>query len=211
MDYDAGGMYSLHIVNTSTGVVEDTISLGDTVPFGLVAVDDQAYLTGARLHAYAQGIPGAQSLLSPTPLPTLVAGPTAIVSEEDSIVPTGTFAVVWERLGGAAGPLGPAMAPAVERQVAWQTFENGLMHWGTENDFGNHGITVIVYGENNDELAGDLWLLLEDGWKEEDTRYSCPEAGPPLGPERGFGLVWCKWAMPQVGAPIEQEWSQQAS
>jgi hypothetical protein len=113
---------------------------------------------------------------------------------------------VWERLGGAEGPLGRALAPAVEGFSAGQHFERGLMHWGRQDEAGNYEIHVIVYGEGGDPETGDVWRRFEDYWKEGDEEYSCLQATPPLGPRRGFGLVWCKDVRDSVGAPLEEEW-----
>jgi hypothetical protein len=50
-----------------------------------------------------------------------------------------------------------------------------------------------------------------DYWQEGDDPYSCPEATPPLGPRRGFGLVWCQYVRDSLGAPLEEEHNIQAS
>ncbi|TEU17916.1 MAG: hypothetical protein E3J21_07205 [Anaerolineales bacterium] len=141
------------------------------------------------------------TLTSGAPLPPTPPGGAALL--------TGRYAQVWERLGGAEGSLGWGLAPVVEGFYAIQHFEQGLMHWGWQDETGDYEVHVIVYGEGGNTKVGDLWGRFEDYWKEGDVEYPCPQATPPLGPRRGFGLVWCKYVRDSVGAPLEGEWGEQ--
>jgi outer membrane protein assembly factor BamB len=216
-DYDTWANL-LFILDAANGAVLDRVELGD---YGLAAVaGDMLYMQGPTLRAYGPGQAGVAAPTKPalpppppsaTPVPTTTALPPTPAG--GAVIPTGRYGQVWERWGGAGGPLGWGLAPAVEGFYAGQRFERGFMHWGRLDTLGepNYEVQIIVYGEGGNTRAGDLWLPYEDYWKEGDEEYSCPEAKPPLGPKRGFGLLWCKYKeiRDSLGAPLEEEWGEQ--
>ena len=114
------------------------------------------------------------------------------------------YVQVWTWLGGNAGRLGPPLGPAITRQVAWQHFEGGLMHWGGANETAQPQIHVLNSGEVRSQQT---WERFADTWTEGSQPYACAEARPPLGPRRGFGQVWCQ-AQPvraALGQPLTEE------
>lgn len=115
---------------------------------------------------------------------------------------------MWARLGGAEGRLGQPLDPVREGSFAEQHFERGLMHRGRLDRMGEPEpeVQVIVYSEGgSNRQSGDLWGRFIDYWREGEAEYSCSEATPPLGPRRGFGLVWCQYVRASLGAPLEEE------
>lgn len=127
---------------------------------------------------------------------------------------SGRFAGVWQRLGGPGGRLGQPLDPPVEDTFVEQHFERGWMHWGWLDREGEPERTVHVVAyrqEEGNHWSGDLWGRFTDYWQEGDGEHACPEAGPPYGPRRGFGLVWCQYVRGSLGAPLEEEHAVQAA
>ena len=154
--------------------------------------------------------PRPVALPTTTPVPTTPLPPTP---PGGAALPTGRYAQVWERLGGAGGPLGWGLDPAVEGFYAMQRFEHGLMHWGRQDRMGepDYEIHIILYGPGDNRQAGREWYRYVDDWQEGDGEYLCPQAGPPWGPRRGFGKVWCECesCRDHLGVPVEEEWGEQ--
>lgn len=179
-------------------------SVGDRDRDGLLDTEDAC--PDEPGPSLAKGCPEPTPTFTPsaTPTATPTSTPTATPTKESDLI-----TLVWKRLGGPEGPLGQALAPAVQGFYVGQHFERGLMHWGWQDGIDRgYKIHVIVYGKEEHTQAGALWMRYEDYWKEGDPEYSCPQATPPLGPKRGFGLVWCKYARDFVSAPLEEEWSE---
>jgi hypothetical protein len=123
------------------------------------------------------------------------------------------YSEVWQRLGGASGRLGQPLDPPEDGTFAFQHFESGLMHWGRWDRQGEpeREVQVIVNGGGGgDAQSGELWGRFVDFWEEGQDEYSCAEAMPPYGPRRGFGLVWCRYVRESLGAPLEEEYGQEA-
>jgi photosystem II stability/assembly factor-like uncharacterized protein/DNA-binding beta-propeller fold protein YncE len=113
-------------------------------------------------------LPGSTPVPSPTPAPTARATPCPLGAVQ--------FRAVWEQ---AAGRLGCAAAPAEQRMLAQQPFEQGSMIW----DSGTRRILVL--------LASGTWRALDDTWVEgQDPAYDPALPPPPRQPQRGFGKVW---------------------
>lgn len=120
------------------------------------------------------------------------------------------FAHVWTAVGGAGGRLGnPAAEAVLDRWVADQVFEGGMMYWRNNEFVPANYIYVLLYGGGTNQTQGTIWLQFEDLWREGMTEFSCPEAqaNGALGPKRGFGKVWCEEATVKDGlkSPLELE------
>lgn len=125
--------------------------------------------------------------------------PTDTPESTDTPEPTETppadvpppLADVWNALGGEGGSLGAHTAEAVmNRWVADQRFEHGYMYWRNNEGSPANYIYVLYYQGGTNPKKG-AWQRYEDTWVEGMDELSCLEAGPPNGPRRGFGKVWC--------------------
>jgi outer membrane protein assembly factor BamB len=218
----------LHLLDPTSGLERDRVTVPnwerDVLSGGLAVASGRVYAAcwdGLRVYGPGQaGTPVPTSTPRPTPTtPPTAVPPTPTTKAQPQPTPTaqhpvtGRYSEVWARLGGTGGRLGQPLAPAVEGFFAEQHFERGLMHWGRLDQTGEPEpeVHVIVYGAGNNRRAGTLWGRFIDYWKEGQDEYSCPEATPPWGPRRGFGLVWCQYVRDSVGSPLEEEYGRQAS
>ncbi len=147
--------------------------------------------------------------ISPTETPSsspIGSRPTPTATPLAQVPVTTPYAEIWAQLGGETGPLGRALAPAIEGPYAFQAFEHGLMHWGWQEG-GTFYIHLLYNGPEDKPQAGAAWERYEDTWQEGQAEYLCPQAGPPFGPRRGFGQVWCSCdeCRTRLGSPLEQE------
>ena len=127
----------------------------------------------------------------------------------ESSLAAGPFAHVWA-LSGVGGRLGSPTAEAVlDRWVADQLFDGGLMYWRNNEFSPANYVYVLLYKDGTDETGGTVWLQYEDQWQEGMPDLSCPEAetNGALGPKRGFGKVWCEQAAVRngLGSPAANE------
>ena len=141
-------------------------------------------------------------LSEPTPAPLIDFAPTGFE-------PQGSFAKIWDDLGGGDSRLGYPLAPEVDgRNFAYQYFSTGVMYWW-DNPDGPNFIWVMASASPDDFWRGSVWKRYEDTWSGDDL-YSCDAArqNPKNGPMRGFGKVWCTEAgvFDQLGAPSHPEY-----
>jgi hypothetical protein len=66
---------------------------------------------------------------------------------------------------------------------------------------------VFVLVRAGADVTRGTWTRYVDTWREGEEELSCPEATLPLGPKRGFGLLWCENLTVQaaLGNPLAQE------
>ncbi len=141
-------------------------------------------------------------LAEPTPAPLIDFAPTGFE-------PQGSFAKIWDDLGGGDGRLGYPLAPEIDgRNFAYQYFSAGVMYWW-DNPDGSNFIWVMASASQDDFWQGSVWSRYEDDWSGDDL-YACDAAkkNGKNGPVRGFGKVWCKEAgvFDQLGAPSHPEY-----
>jgi uncharacterized protein with LGFP repeats len=138
--------------------------------------------------------------------------PTATPTESAPISPTVTYSVpqpfagVWSALGEEEGALGfPVDEARLDHSTAEQEFEGGLMYW--RQGFGATPHHVFVLTRAGASPSTGTWSRHVDTWREGDPPLSCPEASLPLGPVRGFGLIWCDSVVVQssMGNPVDGE------
>ncbi len=156
--------------------------------------------------------------ITPTPSSTATPTPTATPTSTPSPLPptprngpTGywpseIFERPWEQMGEGDGPLGYPVAPSItDRNYAKEYFQWGFMFWW-ESLQKPHPIWVIPMADRSDN-SGEKWMQFEDLWDGNKPLYACPEAGPPDGPQSGFGLVWCQQpgVKELIGFPREKE------
>lgn len=137
---------------------------------------------------------------SPTPTPPPTASPVPTrpptPSPPPSPTPTATpacpavggpFAALWRQ---HQNRLGCAVNPAHTSWMAWQRFERGQMFWREDNDR-----IAVLYSTGS-------WTLYRDIWVEGEPEYSCLDVAPgqcPPTPKRGFGKIWCTYAVVRQG------------
>jgi hypothetical protein len=125
-----------------------------------------------------------------TPTPTLSPTPTATISPTAGLTVTYPFDQVWDALDGREGELGDPISNArLDHDTAEQDFVGGTMYW--RDRYGPTPPDVFVLVRAGADATRGTWTRHVDTWSEEDDEISCPEATLPLGPKRGFGLVWC--------------------
>lgn len=178
------------------------VSRVDYTPAGVESGVELVEFAGAQTVSLGQGF-GAIWVEMPGKLAALNKSLPATPPVEEP------FAPVWRWLGQSAGRLGPPAAPAVAQTVAWQRFEGGLLHWGWPDAPGRMQIHALLGGQAPFEQR---WQRVADTFTEGDPPYPCPESGPPLGPRRGFGQVWCQQPSLReaLGKPLAEEWSEPA-
>jgi hypothetical protein len=107
--------------------------------------------------------------------------------------PSGRFADIWTSLNTGNGELGyPLANPVGERLCARQYFERGYMLWF---DSPQKPAPVWAAVMPNPALNSDRKAYkFTDTWPG-GADYSCAEAQAhaPLGPKRGFGMLWCMY------------------
>lgn len=101
----------------------------------------------------------------------------------------------------------PLGATITDRNYARQPFERGFMFWWEALQAPQP--IWVIYTPDPLATAGETWTRHDNRWQVGQPEYpaDCPQAGPPLGPKNGFGLVWCYEAgvKAQVGQPRDQE------
>ena len=141
-----------------------------------------------------------------TPTPTPSATPTATISPTAGLTVTYPFDAVWDALDGAEGDLGSPISDAMlDRNTAEQEFIGGTMYW--RERYGPTPHHVFVLTRAGADVTKGTWTRYVDTWSEGDDELSCAEATLPLGPVRGFGLVWCENPAVQLamGNPLGPE------
>jgi hypothetical protein len=143
---------------------------------------------------YVQIIVPSPATETPTPTPELTVTPT--ITPTTTPTPTTPtvpppFDTVWETLDEEEGALGPPAADAVlVRWTADQRFDRGYMYWRNNQRSPADYVYVLYYQGGTDATQG-TWERYEDTWTEDMDEFPCPQVGPPNGPIRGFGKVWC--------------------
>jgi serine/threonine protein kinase len=145
---------------------------------------------------------------TPTDTPTATASPTPTITPtpprwtDTGLRPTGAYKDIWDRLGGSAGSLGyPLANPVEDRLCARQNFERGYMLWvDSPQDPDPVWAAIFVSATRN---LGSKSYKFTDTWPGE-PEYWCTEAekNAPLGPKRGFGMLWCIY--PNLRADVGQ-------
>ncbi len=142
----------------------------------------------------------------PSPAPSPTPTPTGYV--DTGFRPTAVFEQPWNNLDQGNGSLGYPTGPAItDRNYARQFFERGFMFWW--ESLQDPQPIWVIYTPDPLATQGDTWIKYEDRWQAGQPEYppECPEAGPPLGPKSGFGLIWCHQAgvKDQLGRPLDTE------
>ncbi|GAB4433902.1 MAG: hypothetical protein Kow0031_15540 [Anaerolineae bacterium] len=168
---------------------------------------------------YVEGPPQGQSVIylddvrivgaAPAP-PT--ATPTATLTPaprwaDTGLRPEGRISDIWGALNAGSGELGfPLTQREGERLCARQRFERGFMLW-----FDRPGESDVVWGaavSSPAATSGSPSFRFADQWPG-SPEYWCNEASAraPLGPKRGFGMLWCIYPelRNSIGNAIEEE------
>ncbi len=146
--------------------------------------------------------------LTATQTPTSTSTPTATLTpapprwSDTGLRPTDRYAAIWSALGGGDSELGyPLLNPVGDRLCARQYFERGYMVWfDSPQDPDPVWAAVIpdpaANRANKSYRFSDTWPGSPEYW------CADAEARAPLGPKRGFGMLWCKY--PDLRADIGQ-------
>ena len=131
--------------------------------------------------------------LPPPPTPTFTPSPAPPRWADTGVRPTGRFADVWNALNAANGDLGyPLTNPVGDRLCARQYFERGYMIWFDSPQDPDPVWAAVMPNPalNNDQKS----YKFTDTWPG-NPEYWCSEAQAhaPLGPKRGFGMLWCTY------------------
>lgn len=142
-----------------------------------------------------------------TPAPTATLTPTRPSWPDTGLRPEGSFANIWTALGAETSELGyPVSNPERESLCARQKFERGYMLW-----FDRPSDTDVVWSAIIPDPAatrGNKSYKFTDQWPG-NPEYWCDEATAraPLGPKRGFGMLWCinPTFQAEIGNATEEE------
>lgn len=146
--------------------------------------------------------------VSPTPTATPTDTPTPAPRWADTgLRPDGRFADIWTALNAGNGDLGYPLANwEGDSLCAREKFERGYMLW-----FDRPNDTDLVWAAAVPDPAatsGATSYRFSDQWPG-SPEYWCPEAQAraPLGPKRGFGMLWCIHPdlRASIGNAIEEE------
>lgn len=131
----------------------------------------------------------------------------AVACSPTPFQPADVFKPLWQSLGGENGPLCyPTGSAVAGRNYARQPFERGFMFWW-EAPTRPQPVWVIEWS-NALALSGNAWSEYQDEWNGQwEYPPNCPEAAPPKGPKRGFGLIWCSTpgVKAQLGLALKEE------
>lgn len=144
---------------------------------------------------------------TPTLAPTLTPTPAASTWTDTGRRPNGRLADLWTTLGAGQSPLGyPIADPMNERLCARQNFERGYLLW-VESSQKPDFVWAAVMPNRADNSGGKTYRFT-DTWPG-SPEYSCDEAAAraPLGPRRGFGMLWCNYPAlrTDIGAALDEE------
>lgn len=144
---------------------------------------------------------------TPTPTPTFTPAPAAPAWADTGRRPNGRWADLWTSLGAGQSALGyPLADPLGERLCARQNFERGYLLW-LENSQKPDFVWAAVI-PNPADSNGSKAYRFTDTWPG-SPEYTCDEAAAraPLGPKRGFGMLWCNYAdlRADIGAALDEE------
>jgi serine/threonine protein kinase len=142
-----------------------------------------------------------------TPSPTLTPTPSTPNWPDTGLRPNGRVADIWTTLGAADSELGYPLANLeTDSLCARENFERGYMVW-----FDRPGNTDLVWAAvrpNSTANSGSRSYKFTDTWPG-SPEYWCEEAAAraPLGPKRGFGMLWCIYPNLQadIGYAIDEE------
>ncbi len=148
--------------------------------------------------------PTATDTPTPIPTPTFTPSPTSPPRWTDTgLRPGGRFAEIWNALGAGESDLGyPLTAnPVGDRLCARQYFDRGYMIWFDSPQDPDPVWAVVI--PDPTAGSGNKLYKFTDSWPGSPD-YWCPEAeaNAPLGPRRGFGMLWCEY--PNMRADIGQ-------
>jgi serine/threonine-protein kinase len=158
--------------------------------------------------------PTPSATFSPTPSATFSPTPTASPSsgppspwEDTGLRPVGRYADIWTILDGGQGALGyPVLNPVGDRLCARQYFARGYMVWYDSPQDPDFVWAAAIPNAAANE--GTTSYLFTDTWPG-SPEYWCSEAEAraPLGPRRGFGMLWCEYAdlRADIGQAVEEE------
>jgi hypothetical protein len=137
----------------------------------------------------------------------LEAGQPAVDCSPTGFQPAEVLKPLWDTLGGGNGPLCYPLGSAFTgRNYARQPFERGFMFWWEAPTMPQP--VWVIHTPDPVAAAGDTWTEYQDAWAGQwEYPPDCPEAAPPLGPRRGFGLLWCytPGVKEQLGTPLKEE------
>jgi hypothetical protein len=145
---------------------------------------------------------------SPTspPPPTFTPTPTPPRWTDTGLRPSGRYADIWNALGEGNGELGYPMAnPVGDRLCARQNFERGYLIWFDNPQDPDPVWSAVI---TNPGDSGDKSYKFTDTWPG-NPEYWCSEAEvyAPLGPKRGFGMLWCIYPdlRADIGNALDEE------
>ncbi len=153
--------------------------------------------------------PPPTSTLLPTdtpPPPTYT--PTHAPSWSDTgLRPYGRYADIWTELNAGSGELGyPLADPVGDRLCARENFERGYMVWFDSPQEPQPVWAAVM--PNRAANSGDKSYKFGDKWPG-SPEYWCSdaEARAPLGPKRGFGMLWCIYPdlKADIGYALDEE------
>ncbi len=142
-----------------------------------------------------------------TPTPPPPPTPTVRVWADTSLRPGGRYAQIWTALGEGQSDLGyPIAQPVGEMLCARQNFERGQLLWvdyPQDPDF-----VWAAVRPNPTATEGATSYKFTDTWPG-SPEYWCDQAqaNAPLGPKRGFGMLWCDYdtLRADLGQALDEE------
>jgi len=158
--------------------------------------------------------PSPTSTLTPTPTPTVTPSPTFTPSPpppsrwtDTGLRPGGRYADIWTELDAGAGELGyPILNPVGDRLCARQNFERGYIVWFDSPQDPDPVWAAVIPDQAAD--SANKSYKFTDTWPG-SPEYWCSEAEAraPLGPKRGFGMLWCEYLdlRADIGQALDQE------
>lgn len=128
---------------------------------------------------------------TPSPTPTFTPSPPPPVWPDTGLRPSGRYSDIWTALNGGDGPLGyPIVDPVGDRLCARQYFERGYIVWFDSPQDPDPVWAAVIPAPSENKASKSYKFT--DTWPGNPT-YWCSEAEAraPLGPRRGFGMLWC--------------------
>ncbi len=157
-------------------------------------------------------LPTDTPTVTPSPSPTSPPPPTATFTPtpprwtDTGLRPSGRYADIWAALGQENSELGyPVSEPVGDRLCARQNFQRGYMVWFDNPQDPDPVWAAVMPGSGQ---SGDKSYKFTDTWPG-SPEYWCAEAETyaPLGPKRGFGMLWCEYPAlrADVGNAVDEE------
>jgi hypothetical protein len=151
--------------------------------------------------------PTATFTPAPTFTPTPTFTPPPPIWPDTGLRPTGRFGDIWAALDGGQGELGyPVAQPVGERLCARENFERGYMLWVDSPQ--DPDIVWAIVRTSLADTTGQKSYKFTDTWPGQ-PEYWCDAAAAraPIGPKRGFGMLWCIYddLRADIGQALEAE------